>query len=315
MAFWKKREERTTGTPDRMTSEWLAQFGRFKFLRSEANEAFDEMTVISRLIPDLYPQDTPGYASVVAEVRRHAAVGEWERVGAWKFAREYLAGEFDLVDEGLRAIHRMRCTNLAMHLAPIDQRRWAEVIGEPIPHDGFVGPPVFDSSYGPTRQYYFDAAMTAAARRSVTRIPSTPGVEPAPFAPDHAVENGLGNLAMLVFRGPLLVNPASTFEPSLVQPAATSAHGADHRIFVDRLCDLMLNDTLARESPWGALGATLFIEDYLDPSAVEAPGYDRLLDHGLTLLLEKGWLGVTVSAEQLTYRQRSRLASLETPKQ
>ena len=124
----------------------------------------------------------------------------------------------------------------------------------------------------------------------MTRIPSTPSVEPAPLATDHAVENGLGNLAMLIYRGPLLVNPGSTFEPSLVQPAIASAHGADHRVFVDRLADLMLNDSLAFESPWGALGATLFVEDYLDPSAVDAPGYDRLLVHGLTLLLQKGWL-------------------------
>ncbi len=73
----------------------------------------------------------------------------------------------------------------------------------------------------------------------------------------------------------------------------------------------MLSDSLSKHSPWGALGAALFIEDYLDPSAVEAPGYDRLLVHALSTLLEKGWLGVTVSAEQLTFRQRARLSRLE----
>lgn len=311
MAFWTKKPRQAAAAQDRMTAEWLAQYGRYKFLGADTSGPFDEMAVIGTFVSDLYPQDTPAYAAVVAEVVRHSALGEWERVGGWKFAREYLAGESDLVDAGLHAIRRMHCTNLWMHLAPVDQRRWSEVIGEPVPNDGFVGPPVFASEYGPTRQYYFDVAMTAAASRSVTRIASATGVDPAPFDADHAVENGLGNLAMLVYRGPLLVNPANTFEPNLVRPAIASAQGADHRVFVDRLAELMLSDSLAKDSPWGALGAALFIEDYLDPSAVEVPGYDRLLVHALSLLLEKGWFGVTVSAEQLTFRQRARLSRLE----
>jgi hypothetical protein len=308
--MWGRKADRTTGKTDRMSSDWLAQFGRFKFLGAEAVGPFDELAVILPIVGDLYPQDTPAYAAIVAEVTRHSRRGVWESIGGWKFAREYLAGEFALVDAGLETVRSMRCTNLAMHLAPIDQRRWAEAIGAPVPNDGFIGPPVFDSEYGPTRQYYFDAARDAARRRSVARIPSALGVEPSPFLPDHAVENGLDSLAMLVYRGPLLVNPDKRSEHDLVLPAIMSARGADHRIFVERLADLILGDSLARTSPWGALGAALFIEDYLETSAVDTPGYDRLLMHGLPMLRALGWLGVTMTAETLTDRQRSRLATL-----
>ena len=314
MAFWNKQQRPSAVPQDRMTPEWLAQYGRYKFLCCDTAGVFDEMVVVGSFIADLYPQDTPGYAAVLAEVARHAERGEWERVGGWKFARDYLTGESALVDGGLNAIRRMRCTNLGIHLAPIDQRRWSEVIGEPVPNDGFVGPPVFDSEFGPTRQYYFDAAMTAAASRSVTRLSSATGAEPGPFGPDHQVEGGLGNLAMLVYRGPLLVNPANSFEPGLVRPAVACAQGADHTIFTDRLADVVLSDSLSRHSPWGALGAALFIEDYLDPSAVEAAGYDRLLVHALSFLLENGWLGVNFSAEQLTLRQRARLSRMDIPR-
>ncbi len=194
---WTKKPCPAAVATDRMTAEWLARYGRYKFLGPDTAGPFDEMAVIGLLVTDLYPQDTPAYAALVAEVCRHSERGEWEWVGGMEVCPRYLSGESELVDAGLQAIRRMRCTNLWMHLAPIDQRRWSDAIGEPVPNDGFVGPPVFASEYGPTRQYYFDAAMTAAASRSVMRIASAAGVEPAPFDADHAVENGLDSLAML----------------------------------------------------------------------------------------------------------------------
>lgn len=308
MALWKRKS-----TPiDRISSEALADFGRFEFLGREQSGVFDPYSLVSDLVSLSYPPDGPGCAEVVDELRRHAEKGEWEKVGAWKYVREFLSdGQdvADLIDGGLLAIHRMSVTNLGIHLAPIDTPRYTELTGGPPPNDGFFGPPVFDSDFGPTRQYYFDHAVSTAAARQITRVASAHGVEPGPM--DHAVRS-MWDLGLLVYRGPLVVNPDISFEPNVVKPAVDAATGVDHNVFAERLVDGALNPDSTLYGPWTAIGAARFIEDYLDPAVADSSACMRAIDSGLTQLHQMGIIGVAMTPELFTPRQRERLAAIRS---
>lgn len=308
MPFWKRSQPAV----DRISSEALAEFGRFEFLGRDQSGVVDPYSLVSDLVSSSYPPDGPGYAEVVAELRRHAESGEWEKVGAWKFVRNFLSDTpdvADLVDGGLLAIHRMRVTNLAIHLAPIDTPRYAELTGGPPPNDGFFGPPVFDSSFGPTRQFYFDHAISTAASRQITRLPSAAGVEPGSL--EDAVKS-MWDLGMLVYRGPLVVSPDIAFEPNVVKPAVDAARGVDHRIFAERLVDGAVNRDSTFYGPWTAIGAARFIEDYLDPDVADLPACTRAIDSGLMQLEQMGLIGVGMTPDVLTPRQRQRLAAIRS---
>lgn len=307
MAFWKRR----AGPADRITSEALADFGRFEFLGRESG-VVDPYSLVSELVSLSYPPDGPGFADVVAELRRHAEKGEWEKVGAWKYVREFLSDGSevaDLIDGGLLAIHRMRVTNLGIHLAPIDTPRYTELTGGPPPNDGFFGPPVFDSHFGPTRQYYFDHAVSTAAARQVSRVASAPGVGPGPV--DDAVR-AMWDFGLLVYRGPLVVAPDISFEPNVVKPAVDAARGVDHQVFAEQLVDAALNQDSTYYGPWTAIGVARFIEDYLDPAVADSHACTRAIDAGLALLDQMGVIGVGMTPELFTPRQRQRLSALRS---
>lgn len=108
MTFWK-----TSRLPqDRINSQRLADFGRFEFLKEQSGiDASDAFDLVSPLA-SLSWAGGPGARPVIAaELRRHAAAGEWEKVGAWKFVREFLdegPDTLDLIDGGLAALIRMR---------------------------------------------------------------------------------------------------------------------------------------------------------------------------------------------------------------
>jgi hypothetical protein len=313
MALWSRKS-----TPvDRISSEALASFGRYEFLGSEQSgvEPGSAYGLVSNLNELVYTQSPADRAQLVAELHRHAEKGEWEKVGAWKYVREFLTEEpdtRDLIDGGLLAIHRMRVTNLSIHLAPIDSPRYIELTGAPPPSDGFFGPPVFDSNFGPTRQYYFDHAIATAAARNITRIQSMPGVEPGPL---QSAAKAMWDFGLLVYRGPLVVNPDIQFEPNVLRPAITAATGVNHGIFADRLADAALDTSTYWYGAWTSIGGARFIEEYLDSSAVQTAGYSRLLGSGLDLLTEMGALDVSMSSELLTPRQRERLAALRSSAQ
>jgi hypothetical protein len=306
MAFWKRQS-----TPrDVITSEALAEFGRYEFLGAEQSGVSDPYSLVSALVNRAYPTDGPGHANVVAELRRHAQRGEWERVGAWKFVREFLSEGPDteeLINEGLLALTRMRVTNLAIHLAPIEMSRWESLTGAPPPNDGFFGPPVFDSEFGPTRQYYFDHAIATAAARNIPRVRSVSGVAPADVG-DAA--RAMWDFGLLVYRGPLVVNPDIAFEPNVVRPAVQAADGVDHILFANALAEAVLDSSSFLHGVWSSMGGSRFVEEYLEPAAVDSPGYSRMLDSGLTMLVDSGMLGVAMAPELLTLRQRERLTQL-----
>lgn len=310
MAFWK----RDRPAPERITAEALATYGRNEFLRADPSiDTSGNYQLIRDLVHHAMPTDGPGFVEVVAELRRHAAKGEWEKVGAWMFIRDMCGGDvgsaMDLVDGGLAAVIRMRVTNLRFHLSGYDSDRYRELTGEAAPHDGFFGPPVFDSDFGPSKQYYFDHAVAAAAGRRVTRLSTQPGKMPGPV--DDAA-SCMWDFAMLVYKGPLLVGDDYRFEPNVIRPAVTAATGVDHCVFVEALAAAVGErelDTYVK-APWYSLGATRFVEDYLDFATVDEPAYGRLLDAGLTQLVEFGALGVTLSPEVLTPRQRDRIQEL-----
>lgn len=313
MPIWNRK----SAPADRISPRALAAFGRFQLVGAEQSgiDATGSYDLISSLNQLVFTSDPADRARVIAELRRHALQGEWEKVGAWKYVRDFLSeapDTQDLIDGGLLAIHRMRITNLSIHLAPIDTPRYIELTGSPPANDGFFGPPVFDSSFGPTRQYYFDQAVAASASRAISRLPARPGVEPGPVTEAAAA---MWDFGLLVYRGPLVVNPDLTFEPNVVRRAVEAANGVDHGMFTDRLADAVLDSRSSGRGPWSSIGGARFVEDYLDAAAVQAAGYSRMLDSGLTLLIHSGMLGVSMTPQTLTTRQRERLASLRTSQQ
>jgi hypothetical protein len=302
------------GAQDRISSERLADFGRYLFLGSKLNAGGqqDSLSWVRALAEPIWMSAPNARVSASAELRRHAARGEWEAVGAWKFVREFLDEAPDtqgLIDGGLLAIAKMRVTNLGFNLAPVDVPRYRELTGLPVQNDGFFGPPVFDSAYGPNRQFYFDSAIAAAARRSPARLPHAPGVAPGPVT-DAA--RAMWDFGQLIYRGPLVVNPDTAFEPNVVRHAVEAARGVDHARFTDRVADAIADPANHLAEGYAPIGAARFAEDYLAPEAMRAPGYDRLLDTGLSWLARHGDPGLMVAPDLLTPVQRDRLARLRS---
>lgn len=297
---------------DRLTSEELADFGRYEFLGEQQSGVHDAYALVAELVSLSYPPNGASGVEVLEELRRHAERGEWEKVGAWKFTREFLsetADTADLIDAGLMAIHRMRVTNLRFHLAPIDTPRYVTLTGEPPANDGFFGPPVFDSDFGPTRQYYFDHAVSSAAARRISRVPSSAGLQPGDVSDAIKV---MWDFGLLIYRGPLVVSPDTSFEPNVVKPAVQAATGVDHEIFATRLVDGLLDRDSTFFGPWTAIGAARFIEDYLEPSVADSDACARAIDCGITLLLEAGMIGVAMTPELFTPRQRDRYVAIRS---
>jgi hypothetical protein len=312
MPIWNRRRSQS----DRISSERLADFGRWEFLKEQSG--IDPSTVYGLVAPlnELaFSGSVTDRATLIAELNRHAERGVWEKVGAWKYVREFLDVAPDtqpLIDGGLLAVHDMRVTNLAMHLAVIDTLRYEALTGGPVPDDRFLGPPVFDSAYGPPRQYYFDNAVAVAAARSPVRLPSVRGVEPGPI--DDAAR-AMWGFGLLVHRGPLVVSPEIAFEPNVLRPAIAVATNVDHDRFAELVVDRLVDPGSHLCGPFSMIGAARFIEEFLAPAAVQTSAYARALDEGLSLLLDKQLLGVALPVEILTRRTQERLAQLRANEQ
>jgi len=311
MPLW----QRNSPPVDRITSDALAEYGRVRFLGRVYPGAHDSWSLVSPLaMPALKPADGAGRGLIVSELKRHAAKGDWEKIGAWKLVRDMFSEDgsqdpdlLQLIDGGLVTVNRMRVTNLGIHLSTSDHIRYMELFGERPPVDGFFGPPVFDSDFGPTRQYYFDSALNAAAARRINRVPSQSGVTPG--TPEEAVKR-MWDFGQLVYRGPLVVSSDSSFEPSVVKAAVDAATGVDHQMFADLLVEAALNRDARHYGSWTSIGSARFIEDYLDPQVAESPSCLRAIDDGLTQLHTQGYIGLLFTPELLTPRQRARLAAI-----
>lgn len=280
MAFWSKK----SGPVNRITAEQLATYGRYKILGEQsgidASRAFELISPLNELIYTSLPEDR---ATAIAELSRHAEVGEWERVGAWKYVRDMLSEQpdtIDLIDAGLQALDHMRVTNLAHILAPIDRPRYERLTGHQPSSDGFIGQPVFDSDYGPSIQFYVDSAVASSAARKVKCLTHVPGVTPVVIGEAEA-ELGycLWHLGTLIFRGPLLVSSDYRFEPNIVADLVRAFEGTDHH----RAADLVLGiggrpDLFGELILFKMLGAARFVEEYLDVDAREESDYLNLLN-------------------------------------
>ncbi|ONH24740.1 hypothetical protein BL253_29385 [Pseudofrankia asymbiotica] len=301
---WRRRP------PDnRISSELLADFGRYQFLDEQSglppNDMYELLMPLHQLV---FTQRARDRALVVAELRRHAAHGPWEKVGAWKYVRDMLDAApdtQDLIDNGLLAVRDMRVTNLAWHLSSRDTDRYREITGGPVPHDGFFGPPAFDSAHGPSRQYYFDDAVSRAAARRPVRVPSAPGVEPGPV--DDAAR-AMWDFGLFVHRGPLVVSREISFEPNVLRPAIAAASNVDHDRFAELLAAKVTEPGGHGHNVWPTLGAARFMEEYLAPGTVRTAAFARMLDEGLRLALPE--LDVSFPAEVLTRRAADRLCQL-----
>lgn len=293
---------------DLITSEDLARYGRFELLGAELS-GIDRSGAWALLEPlrDWLYSNLEDMSRGTTEIRRHAKVGEWEAVGAWKCAVNMVPDkdlEANMADAAMIALARMRITNLAIHLGPAYIRRFEELTGERPPNDGFFGPPVFDSHFGPTRQYYVDQAVAAAAARTPRRIPSTSGVQPGQLV-DAA--RCLWDFGMLVLRGPALVGQDVRFEPSTVHPAVEAATGVDHALFCEQLHDVLVEQAREGFNGWAFMGAARFLEDYLEPELTGSPVHAKLVDAGLEQLASQAILGTGAFVEVLSTFERGRL--------
>lgn len=147
--FSRSREPR-----NQVDSALLADFGRVWLLGEESGldrtKAFEALDPLRK--PIYYQPD--GDLRAAEELRRHAVKGEWETIGAWQFASDFVHDEElerELTDLALLALMKMRITNLRIHLPFGVIQRYEQLTGGPAPDDGFYGPPVFDSHFGPSR--------------------------------------------------------------------------------------------------------------------------------------------------------------------
>jgi hypothetical protein len=284
MSFWSSRRR----PADTITAGQLASYGRYEFLGADQSGIEDGYALIVDLASRIYGGDPAAHAEVRGELRRHAEQDEWEKVGAWKFAAGYLERDEvvgEMIDGGLLALARMRVANLGFVLPYSDVSRYEELTGGPVPNNKFFGPPVFESEYGPSRQYYVESAVTALARRSITRLGQHPGVH-AP-GPREAAEC-LHNFGLLIHLGPLAVGPSNKIEGIVVQPAVRGASSSDHLDFMQQIAAEMLSDDTRVGGGFGPIGAARFAEDYLSSDVLCSAAYRQLLDKGLRNLIAAG---------------------------
>jgi hypothetical protein len=145
---------RSRGPRDRVEPGAVADFGRVWLLKEESG--LDPMTALEALDPIRKPiyHEPDGTRLAAEELRRHAARGEWEAIGAWQFADDFVDDEElkrELTDLALLTLAKMQITNLAIHIPYGALPRYEELTGGRPPHDGFFGPPAFDSHFGPSR--------------------------------------------------------------------------------------------------------------------------------------------------------------------
>lgn len=314
MAWWGRKK--VARPADLIASETLAEYGRFAFLGPDAYDGpldreHSSWEVISPVVVAL---STPASRfRALAELRRHGADGEWQRVGAWQVVKEhdgvdYGADAIDVVESGFRALLAMRVTNIAHWIAFGERDLWLRLIGSP-PPDDFAGPPVFDSVFGHSKKFYFDQIVAASAR-PIARLPEAVGVSPGELR--EAIQS-VWSFALLLYRGASRVHVDLRSEADVVSPAIAVASSSDHILLMDDLAETILRgDPFYREWPWAALGAARFAEEYLQPHAVAGPSYGLLLDAGLTGLVERGLIDNDLPLDVLTPRQRERLSEIGT---
>lgn len=285
----------------------LAAFGRGWLLDEESG--LDRTTVFAALDSLRQPiyQGVDGERETADELRRHAEEDEWATLGAWQFSRDFLEDEgleAELTDKALLVLDGMRITNLRLHLPPMDFTRYQELTGAPPPDDGFYGPPVFDSNFGPSRQFYFDQAAAAAAARAPQRIAFAPGVAPAPLGEST---NCLWDFGMLVLRGAQTMPRELRDEATVLAPARAAATDVDHALVSTAMAEAVSDPDSYLHGPWSLLGCARFLEDYLDPQLAGGALHERLVDDGLAQLAQGGFLGPGVCVEVLSPYERARL--------
>ena len=331
MAWFTRRQ---LAPDDLIAPDALARFGRFQFLGAGEISGVTDPSEALRLVDPLRHQlyrDASAKSAALAELERHARGDEWAAVGAWKFAREFLdfsdptSGPLAqrAVDGGLRAVASMQVVNLGIHLSPADGERFQHITGAPAPNDGFWGPPVFDSSFGPTRQYYDDHATAAAAARSPVRLSHRPGVAPASM---ESVNHALWDFGMLMVRGPLVVPEDCRFEPNLVRPLVAAAADADHSLFVSGVEELFADEARTRgESLWvGCTSAprgfsrTISSLSSPAPTLTSSSSMPDWLNYATTaclsrLVLSLRWSGLACEAPHAGVRPRLKISVSADP--
>lgn len=293
-----------------VTSEAVADFGRHSFLKSASEVDMSKyagpmgvaysgaLDIIRPLFDALYLSEGADSArSVVAELTIHSRAGVWEAFGAWKFCDEFLDTRpelwTDLETAGVLALDQMQVSNLGFQLGMRQANAYVRVTGKQPPNDGFFGPPVFKSSYGPSLDYYVAAAEKANRARRPMRIQEAPGVQPS--IPADAI-NGLWDFAQLVFCGPAVIGQNRDSEADILSVVVEAAYGVDHEQFARQLLEAV-REKDPQGPGWFALGAARLIEDYLDPRVAGTAAHLELLRVGFTWLRAPGAWAVAATAQ------------------
>lgn len=286
----------------------VADFGRWTLLKENSGVNLSEysnmspqfasgLDIVRPLFDQLYMTDPNDPVGIVRELEHHSQKGVWEAVGAWRFCDEFLDSTPELwshlEDAGIRALAQMNITNLSFNLGIRHADAYRRITGEKPPNDGFFGPPVFNSAYGPSLDFYINAAREAAAARTPLRVQEARGQAPDPTTAD--LTGALWDFAMLVYRGPAIA-PNIDPEPTLLRPAIEAAYAVDHEQFAKLLLAQVASKSGPDDAKWPALGAARFIEDYLDPRVTGTSAHLELIDLGLAWLREPGAAVIAVTA-------------------
>lgn len=267
------------------------------------------------------------------ELARHSAEGSWEAVGAWQLVLampmdDYLFPNSNptlnmIRDRGILALHEITGGIPRSNLNFYESERYVELTGEFGEEAGerskFPPDSVSPDNFLATRDHHKDHVLRAAAARRPRRATSRPGSTPA-IAAGGAEDLSIfywQALGHLITCGPLCGALSEAYEPHFVSRALASAEVTDHGQFADALSKMATKDRSDAERPafWtgmACLGMARFIEDYLSEEQTGSAAHTNLVDIGLTVLNEAGWLGTSVFDEGLSDFEKQRLAELRS---
>jgi hypothetical protein len=123
-----------------------------------------------------------------------------------------------------------------------------------------------------------------------------PGVPPAVASSPDAVlarqlAYSLWDFGQLLLLGVHVMQEERRYEPAILARARSWAAGADHRLVLDRLVEIVEANP---DPAWTAVGAARFCEEYLAASLTGSEAHRFLLDAGLEFLVRQSLLQTSI---------------------
>lgn len=256
-----------------------------------------------------------GWVRIGDLVSEAEASGElWQVVGAMKLANEFLDSDelaAPFFDAGIRALAKMRITNPQQHLSGREFSRYRMHFDRVEP-DNFWGPAVFESEFGPSRQFFLDAAVASVSARKPIVLFHEEGVE---MELDNSIDldSLFFKFGSLIYRGPLVMSLQDRDEAQLIHPIVAAISSRDHKLgarkMVDRVSENAIMDSYS--FVFIGLGLVRFIEDYLDPSALALEEARMLRLHCLQQLQRMGVFRASIARGVFTQAEIDALALVD----